>query len=150
MEEMKAQLAAVKATQAASAPDPAGPGEPFVWGDFAWLNGGSRQTSRVLDSKYFTPQLDVDVNYTYSFARPIDDTVVGSTALARNNELQLAFLGFGGDMHIGNVRGRLMLQYGTRSTVVPRNDVTITKGQCSGWSTCIVRPTCSTSRGAVA
>ena len=102
---------------------------PFEWGDFTWMNGGSRQTTRVLDTKYFTPQLDVDVNYTYSFNRPIDDTVVGSTALARNNELELSFLGLGGDVHVGNVRGRLMLQYGTRTTLVPRNDGSTLKGQ---------------------
>jgi hypothetical protein len=103
--------------------------EPFAWGDFSWLNGGTRQTKRVIDSKYFTPQVDVDVNYTYSFNHPIDNTVVGSTALARNNELELSFLGFGGDAHIGNVRARLMLQLGTRSTVVPRNDGSILRGQ---------------------
>ena len=103
--------------------------EPFAWGDFSWLNGGSRQTRRLLDNRYFTPQIDIDVNYTYSFNHPIDDTVVGSTALARNNELEIAFLGFGGDLHIDNVRGRIMLQLGTRSTIVPRNDGSILKGQ---------------------
>jgi hypothetical protein len=140
--ELERQLQELKARPAApaepppsekGAPPPAPavevPGEPFAWGDFTWLNGGTRQTSRVLDTKYFTPQLDVDVNYTYSFNHPIDNTVVGSTALARNNELELSFLGLGGDVHIGNVRGRLMLQYGTRSTVVPRNDLSTLRGQ---------------------
>ena len=129
MQRVKAQLAAVQATTAPLVPEAAKPGDPFAWGDFSWVNGGTRQTSRLLDTKYFTPQLDVDVNYTYSLNHPIDNTVVGSTALARNNELELSFLGAGGDIHIGNVRGRIMLQYGTRSTVVPRNDITITKGQ---------------------
>ncbi len=108
---------------------PAPPSAPFEWGDFSWLNGGSRQTSRLLDNKYFTPQIDVDVNYTYSFNHPIDDTVVGSTALARNNELEISYLGIGGDLHAGNVRARVMLQYGTRSTVVPRNDLSALRGQ---------------------
>jgi hypothetical protein len=108
-------------------PEPTG--EPFAWGNFTWLNGGTRQTTRLLDSKYFTPQLDVDLNYTYSFNRPIDDTVVGSTALARNNELEISFIGLGGDFHAGKVRARLLLQYGTRTTVVPRNDGSILKGQ---------------------
>jgi hypothetical protein len=110
-------------------PDAAPSGEPFAWGDFTWMNGTSRQTQKVLDTKYFTPQLDVDVNYTYSFNHPIDNTVVGSTALARNNELELSFLGLGGDVHVGQVRARLMLQYGTRSTVVPRNDISSLRGQ---------------------
>ncbi len=104
-------------------------GEPFAWGDFTWLNGSTRQATRLLDTKYFTPQLDVDVNYTYSFNHPIDNTVVGSTALARNNELELSFLGLGGDVHAGPVQARLMLQYGTRSTVVPRNDGSTLHGQ---------------------
>jgi hypothetical protein len=103
--------------------------EPFAWGDFTWLNGGSRQTTRLLDSKYFTPQIDIDSNYTFSFNQPIDNTIVGSTATARHNELSLAFLGVGGDAHIGNIRGRFFFQYGTRSTVVPRNDLTVLKGQ---------------------
>ncbi len=110
-------------------PEAAPSGEPFAWGDFSWMNGTSRQTERVLDTKYFTPQLDVDVNYTYSFNRPIDNTVVGSTALARNNEFEISFLGLGGDVHVGNVRARLMLQYGTRTTVVPRNDNSTLRGQ---------------------
>src|SRR5262249_43715207 len=112
-----------------AAPEPESPAEPFAWGDFTWMTGTSRQTSRLLDSKYFTPQLDVDVNYTYSFNHPIDNTVVGSTALARNNELEISFIGLGGDVHAANVRARLMLQYGTRSTVVPRNDLSINRGQ---------------------
>lgn len=103
--------------------------EPFSWGDFTWYNGGSRQTKHLIDSKYFTPQLDVDVNYTYSFSHPVDNTVVGSTALARNNEMELSFIGLGGDFHAGGVRARLMLQYGTRTTLVPRNDGSNNRGQ---------------------
>ena len=104
-------------------------GEPFAFGDFTWLNGGTRQTHRLLDTKYFTPQFDVDLNYTYSFNRPIDDTIVGSTATFRHNELELAFLGIGGDAHIGPARGRIFFQFGERAVGVPRNDVTINKGQ---------------------
>jgi hypothetical protein len=114
------------------APPPAAetpPGEPFAWGDFSWMNGTSRQTSRLIDTKYFTPQLDIDTNFTYSLNQPIDDTLVGSTATARHNEVTLAFLGAGGDAHIGNVRGRFFFQYGTRSTAVPRNDITVNRGQ---------------------
>src|SRR5581483_7335570 len=48
-----------------SEPEP--PGEPYAWGDFTWLNGQTRQTQSLLATKYFAPQLNVDVNYTYSF-----------------------------------------------------------------------------------
>lgn len=105
------------------------PTEPFSWGDFTWLNGGSRQTSRLLDSPYVTPQLDIDSNFTYSLNQPKDNTIVGSTATARHNELTLAFAGVGGDVHVGNVRGRLFTQFGTRSSAVPRNDLTVNRGQ---------------------
>jgi len=104
--------------------------DPFAFGDFSWLNGTSRKTSPpAFDSKYFTGDITFDFNYTHSYNRPIDNTVVGSTALARNNELQLSFLGVGGDIHVNNVRGRIMMQFGTRSTVVPRNDGSSYKGQ---------------------
>ncbi len=126
---MRTQLAATQAAATANAPEPTKPGEPFAWGDFTWVNGGTRQASRLLDTKYFTPQLDVDVNYTYSFNNPIDHTIVGSTATFRSNELELAFLGAGGDVHVGPVRGRLFFQFGERAVGVPRNDVTINRGQ---------------------
>ena len=110
------------------APTPAS--QPFAFGDFSWLNGTSRKTSApAFDSKYFTGDITFDLNYTRTTANPIDNTVVGSTALARDNELQLSFMGFGGDIHYGNVRGRIMMQFGTRSTVVPRNDGSSYKGQ---------------------
>jgi hypothetical protein len=103
---------------------------PFAWGDFSWMNGQSRKTTPpAFDSKYFTGDVTFDFNYTGSFNHPIDNTVVGSTALSRNNELQLSFLGVGGDLHYGNVRGRVMMQFGTRSTVVPRNDGSSYRGQ---------------------
>ena len=113
----------------AAKPTPASSSEPFAWGDFTWLNGGSRQTTHLIDSQYFTPQLDVDSNFTYSLNNPIDNTIVGSTATARHNELTLAFLGFGGDAHIGPVRARLFTQFGTRSSAIPRNDLTVNRGQ---------------------
>jgi hypothetical protein len=103
--------------------------EPYSWGDFTWLNGNNRNTESLLDSKYFTPQLDLDTSYTYSFNDPIDHTLVGSTATFRHNELALNYVGVGGDLHIGNVRGRLYLQLGERAVGVPRNDVTPNRGQ---------------------
>src|ERR1700760_1135713 len=67
---------------------------PFPFGDFSWLNGTSRKTTPpAFDSKYFTGDVVFDLNYTHSFNHPIDNTVVGSTALARDNELQLSFMG---------------------------------------------------------
>jgi hypothetical protein len=105
------------------------PSDPFAFGDFTWLNGSNRQHKAILDTPYFTPEFLVDVNYTSSTARPLDNTVVGSTMLSRNNEITLAFLGFGGDFHYEHARGRLMTQFGERSVVIPRNDASTFRGQ---------------------
>jgi hypothetical protein len=43
--------------------------------------------------------------------------------------MQLSALHFGGDLSVGNVRGRFMTQFGTRSTVIPRNDFSPYRGQ---------------------
>ena len=103
--------------------------EPFAWGDFTWLNGASRQTKAVLETPYITPEFLVDINYTASQNMPIDNTVVGSTAISRNNELTLAFMGFGGDLEYKHARGRVLTQFGVRSTLVPRDDGSTMHGQ---------------------
>jgi hypothetical protein len=113
---------------------PAGPvaekaSEPFAYGDFTWLNGTNRQKKSILDSEVFTGSFLLDIDYTMSNHRPIDHTVVGSTTLSRDNEFTIAFLGFGGDFHYQHARGRLMTQFGLRSTVVPRNDFSVQRGQ---------------------
>ncbi|HSY25648.1 MAG TPA: hypothetical protein VK841_26195, partial [Polyangiaceae bacterium] len=117
---------ATSAPPVASAPPPTAPAEaapekaadPFAFGDFTWLNGSNRQHKALLDSDIFTGSFLLDVNYTASTNNPIDNTVVGSTALSRNNEFTLAFMGFGGDFHYKNARARLMTQFGVRSTLV--------------------------------
>lgn len=105
-------------------------GEPFEGIDQTWQNGSDRRESSVFkDMKYFTPSILMDVNYTHSFNKPNDNTVVGSTALARNNEVELSALHFGGDFNYKGARARFMTQFGTRSIVVPRNDVSPYRGQ---------------------
>lgn len=105
-------------------------GQPFEGIDQTWQNGSDRRDSSVFNKmKYFTPSILMDVNYTHSFNNPNDNTVVGSTALARNNEVQLSALHFGGEVNYYNVRAKFMTQFGTRSIVVPRNDISPYKGQ---------------------
>ena len=125
--EVPAAVAPAVATPAAAAP--AAAAEPFAWADFTWLNGNNRQKAALLDSKYFTGQFTADVNWVYDFNHPIDHTIVGSTATFRANEFNLSFLGFGGDFHYDNVRGRLMTQFGTRATGIARNDASADRGQ---------------------
>lgn len=103
--------------------------DPLAYADFSWVNGQNRQTSKLLDNAYFTGDFTFDMNYTASDRNPIDNTVTGSTALARNREVDVSFVGIGGDFHYDNVRGRIMTQFGTRSTVVPRNDYSGYRGQ---------------------
>jgi putative OmpL-like beta-barrel porin-2 len=133
---------AVAAAPAATAPPaPAAPAEPGPFDgiaqsqsppfamDFGWINGTSRQKKPVIDTPYFTGEFLVDVNYTQSAANPIDHTVVGSTSIARNNEVALSFLGLGGDFHIKNTRMRIMTQFGYRAVEIPRNDFSTFHGQ---------------------
>jgi Putative beta-barrel porin-2, OmpL-like. bbp2 len=121
--------AASAGTPAPAAPAEETPTDPFAFGDFTWLNGANRQTKALLDSPIFTGSFLLDVNYTASANNPIDNTVVGSTSLTRNNEITLAFMGFGGDFHYENARARLMTQFGVRSILVPRNDFSTYHGQ---------------------
>ncbi len=102
---------------------------PFEGMDQTWLNGNDRRDSAVLTGKYFTGNVMIDGNVNYSFANPIDHTVVGSTALARTNEMQISAASFGGDFNFEHARGRIMTQFGTRSTIVPRNDLSVFRGQ---------------------
>jgi hypothetical protein len=105
-------------------------GEPFDGIDASWQNGNDRRDSSIFKNiPFFTPSVLIDVNYTHSFNNPNDNTVVGSTALARNNEVQLSALHFGGDFNYKGARARFMTQFGTRSIVVPRNDISPYKGQ---------------------
>lgn len=105
-------------------------GEPFEGIDMTWQNGSDRREENIWKNlKYFTPSLLMDINYTYSFNNPNDNTVIGSTALARNNEVQLSALHFGGDFYYKGARARVMTQLGTRSVVIPRNDYSPYRGQ---------------------
>lgn len=117
------------ATNAAFAQDSIPAKIPFANMDMTWQNGSDRRTSPVLQSKYFTGSVLLDANYTYSFNNPVDNTVVGSTALARNNEMEVSYAGIGGEFNYENARAKIMTQFGTRSTVVPRNDYSPYRGQ---------------------
>jgi hypothetical protein len=103
---------------------------PFEGMDMTWQNGSDRRTSpSVLSTKYFTGNIMFDANYTHSYNDPNDNTVVGSTALARNNEMQVSSVNLGGEFNYENARAKIMMQFGTRSTVIPRNDYSVYKGQ---------------------
>lgn len=102
---------------------------PFDGMDMTWQNGNDRRTHSALQTKYFTGSMMLDANYTYSFNNPIDNTVVGSTALARNNEMEISFAGIGGEFNYQQAHAKIMTQFGTRSTIIPRNDYSPYRGQ---------------------
>ena len=102
---------------------------PFAFADFTWLNGNSRVEKPLIDNDWFTSQFMVDVNYTYDFNKPKDHTIDAACEVGRHNEFQLQQLGIGGDLHYGNIRGRLMTQFGMYSQMTPRNDASPSRGQ---------------------
>jgi hypothetical protein len=103
--------------------------QPFAFADFTWLNGNARTETPAFDSKFFTPEIRADVDYTYDFRHPKDDTIGGSSEIFRANEVQITQLGVGGDFHYDHVRARFMTQYGMYSTTTPRNDSSYSRGQ---------------------
>ena len=105
------------------------PSEPFAFADWTWLNGNARTRESPLDTKFFTPEIRVDANYTYDFRQPKDDTIGGSSEIFRAQEVQVTQFGVGGDFHYDNVRARLMTQFGLYSQTTPRNDASPARGQ---------------------
>jgi hypothetical protein len=110
--------------------DPSNPkSEPFAFADFTWLNGNPRTKDTPYATKFFTPEIRSDVNYTYDFRHPQDDTIVGSSEVFRSSEVTLTDLGIGGDFHLNNVHARVLSQIGLYSTATPRNDASPARGQ---------------------
>ncbi|MGC2184396.1 MAG: outer membrane beta-barrel protein [Terriglobales bacterium] len=103
--------------------------EPFSFADWTWLNGNPRTKEPAFDSKFFTPEVRVDVAYHYDFNHPKDDTIGGSSEVFRSNEISLTHLGIGGDFHYNHVRARVFSQLGLYSTATPRNDASYSRGQ---------------------
>jgi hypothetical protein len=108
---------------------------PFAYGDFTWLNGYDRRHKALLDTDLVHPVFLADTNWTHSFNRPIDQTVVGSTSLFHDDQVELLDMGIGADLQSATkgtyMRGKILLQFGGRSTVIPRNDGSNLKGQFS-------------------
>jgi hypothetical protein len=95
---------------------------PFAYADFTWLNGSPRNHAPAFDTKFFTPDIRLDVVYTSDFNHPQDHTIVGSTEEFRSGEVQLEQVSFGGDFHWENVHARFLSMMGLYATTTPRND----------------------------
>ncbi len=97
-------------------------------GNIGWLNGNSREAP-IFDTKFFTPEIRLDVNYVQSLNRPVDHTIDGSTEEFRSGEFQIEQVSFGGDFHWNDVRARFLSMYGMFATTTPRNDASGVVGQ---------------------
>lgn len=97
--------------------------------DFTWAPGESRTRDTPLAAGPFTGELRLDAAYHYSFARPADDTISGSSEVFRHAELQLTQLGVGGEVNHRGVSARVMTQFGLYATGTPRNDASPARGQ---------------------
>lgn len=102
---------------------------PFAFADFSWVPGNYAPGENPLATKYFTPELRVDVPFHFSLARPKDHTIAGSSEVFRHGEFQITQIGVGGDVQYKNVGFRLMTQFGMYSTTTPRNDASPARGQ---------------------
>ena len=103
-------------------------GEPFP-GDWTWLNANGHASDSPMATKYFTPEFRADAHYMLDYNHPKDDTMGGATESFRSDEWQLEQISIGGDIHIDNVRGRILTMNGLFATTTPRNDATPARGQ---------------------
>ena len=56
-------------------PEKPKPTDPFAYADWTWLNGNPRNKDAVWDSKFFTPEIRMDINYIQDLNHPKDDTL---------------------------------------------------------------------------
>ena len=119
--------------EALQAPEPAPENDTMTPlandGDIGWMNGTTRGKGPAFDTKFFTPEIRLDVNYLQSGNHPIDHTVDGSTEVFRSGEFQIEQVSFGGDFHWENVRARFLSMFGMFATTTPRNDASSSVGQ---------------------
>ncbi|MBV8843506.1 MAG: TonB-dependent receptor [Bryobacterales bacterium] len=130
-------VAANAAAAVGNPPIPQNPAEPpaidkqtpFADYDWTWLNGNPRTHDSPLDSKYFTGEFRADTFYGTDFNQPKDHSMGGSSEVFRSGEVQLEQISLGGDLHVGNVRGRFLPLFGMFATTTPRNDASAGVGQ---------------------
>ena len=119
--------------EALQAPDPAPANDthtPFAnVPDQGWMNGTTRESAPIFDTKFFTPEVRMDVNYLHDSDDPHDHTIVGSTEEFRSDEFQLEQVSFGGNFHWDGVQARFLSMMGLFSTATPRNDASAAVGQ---------------------
>src|SRR6202140_925629 len=112
-----------------SLPEKPKPTDPFAYADWTWLNGNPRNKDVVWDSKFFTPEIRMDIHYIQDLNHPRDDSMGGSTEIFRSNEIQVEQISFGGNFHWQNVNARILTMNGMFGVTTPRNDASAGRGQ---------------------
>ncbi|MBS0377574.1 MAG: TonB-dependent receptor [Proteobacteria bacterium] len=128
---LPAAVAAV-VPEALQAPEPAPAVDtqtPFAVGDLGWMNGNSRTSTPIFDTKFFTPEIRFDANYLQDFNHPVDHTIVGSTEEFRSGEFQVEQFSVGGNFHWHDVQARFLTMFGLYAVTTPRNDPSTGVGQ---------------------
>jgi hypothetical protein len=110
-------------------PEKPKPADPFAYADWTWLNGNPRNKDVVWDSKFFTPEIRMDIHYIQDLNHPRDDTMGGSTEIFRSNEIQIEQISLGGNFHWQNVNARILTMNGMFGVTTPRNDASSGRGQ---------------------
>ena len=118
---------------ALQSPDPAPANDtvtPFANdGDIGWMNGNTRESNPIFDTKFFTPEIRFDTNYLQDFNHPVDHTIGGSTEEFRSGEFQIEQVSVGGNFHWNGVQARFLTMLGDFATTTPRNDASQGVGQ---------------------
>ncbi|HET7891775.1 MAG TPA: outer membrane beta-barrel protein, partial [Candidatus Sulfotelmatobacter sp.] len=127
--EAAAVSAAGGAAQGSGQAEKLQPTAPFAYADWTWLNGNPRNKDVVWDSKFFTPEIRMDIHYIEDLNHPKDDTMGGSTEIFRSNEIQIEQISFGGNFHWQNVNARILTMNGMFGVTTPRNDASAGRGQ---------------------
>ncbi len=123
----------VSIPEALQSPDPAPENDTHTplanVGDIGWMNGNTRESAPIFDTKFFTPEIRFDVNYIQSTNQPRDHTIVGSTEEFRSGEFQIEQVSFGGNFHWHGVQARFLSMMGNFATATSRNDASAGVGQ---------------------
>jgi len=96
--------------------------------DMTWVNNNGHQKDAPMATKYFTPEIRFDANYTIDYNHPEDDTLGGSTETFRSDEWQMDTFAVGGDLRVDNVRGRFIVLDGMYAATTSRNDPSVARG----------------------
>src|SRR5258708_4496766 len=128
-----ATAAGVTVPEALQSPDPSPEVDTKTpWaqiGYVGWMNGTSREKKPIFDTKFFTPEIRLDVNYLQSLNHPVDHTIVRSTEEFRSGEFQIEQASLRGAFHWENVHARFLSIFGMFATTTPRNDASSAVGQ---------------------